>query len=202
MNRSLLLVLCATGCSRWAYGPTWSAVERDERVALSFESTGTCGELSVANDTKQPLFVTWSDVHVVLPWGERRETLPWTQAGQTPPEDGTPIDAGGRLVGGLCVDLHLFVVRSRPPTAYDFALGWMFGAGVLAGNVAWEPDENKREAVIPDPDAYGWDLVVPIQGDGRRDDVVLAVRGDEVTAFKYTPWAHGEPEDLEQTRVP
>jgi hypothetical protein len=206
MNRILALLLLAAssgGCSRWAYAPTWRAVDSGTGVALSYDSGAKCGHLSVANETKRPLSVAWSDVHVVLPWGERRETKPWVdEGGKSPPDDGSSIGPGERVSTGLCSDLRMFVVRARPPTVYDFALFWFFGMGVVAGNVAWEPDENKRSGVLPAPEQYGWDLVVPITGDGRRDDFVLHVRGDDVSAFKYTAWAHGEPEALDQIILP
>lgn len=191
-----------SGCARWAYGPTWRAVEHEAGVALTFESEITCGTLSVANETNEPVSVVWSDVHVLLPWGERRETKLWAEEGAHPPEDTDRIGVGERMSAGLCADLRLFVLRPRPATAYDFALDWFFGAGVIAGNIRWRPDEQKRDRVIPAPDAYGWDLVVPLVGSGTRREATLAVKGDRVTAFKYTSWAHGEPEDLEQTRVP
>lgn len=191
----MLVALLASGCAKWAYTPTWKGGLKDEGVQLKLDMGGTCGELSVTNRTDAPLKVRWEGIKTVLPDGERTAVRLYAKEGEAV-RNAESIAAGQTRAHGLCLKTHTYDVRARPPTAYDFALGWYFGLGILAGNVAWKPKTAKIQRVVGNPRAYGFDLVVPVEGRDGAEKLKLAVKGDGATAFKYSRRVHGPPADL------
>lgn len=191
----LLVVAVLPGCAKWAYAPNWRGADREQPVRLVFDGGPLCGELTVVNQSAVPVVVRWERVRARLPSGAERPTTLYALEGQEAKKR-EEVAPGGRSVGGLCLTERSFVVRSRPLTGYDVALGWFFGTGVLAGNVAWKPDERKRERVLPNPRRYGWELVVPMIVDDAERERAVEVRGTDVGTFKYSRRYHGDPAPL------
>ncbi|MEZ4321122.1 MAG: hypothetical protein R3F61_26825 [Myxococcota bacterium] len=192
----LLLLLLAPGCAYWAYTPTWKGVQRESTVALAYRTQGgTCGDLTVGNHTDAAFTVLWNQVRTRMPTGEKRDTRVFSRGGGPAPGS-VVLQPGGEGSSGVCLLSRTFVVRPRPITGWDIGLGWYFGTGVLAGNIVWKPSRAKQRRVIPAPRTYGFDLLVPVRdADGRRV-LELPVRGDDVTAFKYSRRVHGRPQPL------
>jgi hypothetical protein len=195
---AILLLMPLSGCARWAYSPTWKGFDRRDDVELRFETQGAvCGELRVRNGTGEALTVVWKDVRTVLPDGTRTPTRLRAAKGESAPERSVLKPRAVQSVQ-LCTRHSSFIVRARPPTGWDFALGWFFGSGVLAGNIKWRPSKDKQRRVVRAPRAFGWDLIVPVEDASGRRPLTLPVRGEGVTAFKYTKRVHGKPRKLQR----
>lgn len=194
------LLTVAPGCSRWAYGPAWKGSVAEPAARAVFDGTTRCGDLSITNRTEAPMTIAWEGIRVDLPGGGQRKTESWAPAGEQPLKGPQTLAPGATLQGGLCADLRMFVVKTRPPTGWDFALGWFFGTGILAGNVAWDPKPARIDRNVPQPKTLGWDLIIPIKSPQGERDLVVDVRGDHGMAFKYTDWAHGEPEGFDKVQ--
>jgi hypothetical protein len=63
-----------------------------------------------------------------------------------------PVAAGARAQETIVFDIdgHPYdAVQQRPLTTIDYALGWVYGLGILIGNGSWKPDEEHIDIVVP-----------------------------------------------------
>jgi hypothetical protein len=184
MARVATLVFLLSGCSKWVYAPDFELADQHRAVVeATYRPYAGCGDLVVTNHSPDAVTLRAADVRVVQ--GDQS----WAP---NPKRADERIAAGESHTSKLCTDVNPRVIRARPPTAYDFTLWWFMGfGGVLAGNVAWEPDDAKKAKKLPNPGQYDYAVVVPVRAGDDDLELKLPIEADGVVAYKYSRRVYG-----------
>lgn len=79
-------------------------------------------------------------------------------------------------------------VRSREISIWDVGLGWLYGLGIVMGNIDWEPTEAAKARAIPDLSSMDdYVLLVPVRVGEQDVRLRLTIEPVGVAATKVKP---------------